>query len=695
MRDARAAPTYEESPALVVRPGKKSKPPTVSVAIDATPATRTESILNQIPIELVKNMEMINDLGPYEMKVERPLAKPQIVVIEHHHSRSDPLPMENVFKCIKPNFSTTRIYESDSGSASSLYAKINPKLKTRLPLRPGQETTPDDNRPIAETPKEDIYGQGISKMTTFGANEPPSDINVTCREPITDRQVISPAEALKTIKRRNYPKVLPDIEKRRSLPAPNSLYVPRLYGTLSKDHRHGLANVSTTGQPPPPPPRMFGTSKSLDLAEEVEDREPITTNLHVGPLLKRQDSGTGNNSDPNLIDSLERVAIDAQEVLSNHRIEYPDNLGSGGITTNPKCPLHGGGFGFDQGIAETSTSQSVDCLDRNLGNPNWYRNKDSSNVATKTAANSSLPNIVGNPNWYKPIAIKKDNVGEASPGILSTPLKSNLDIDRPNESKHPAEPKIVITPRVGNLLGQSGQNLSQAASGLTAQKDIPEEPKIIMTPRAGMLDRAYANERGKLIDCHQVSSSSIEPTAKSATSFASPSNVPKDDRHEPRIIFTPKEAKNPPTASSLKQPKIIIKPTTLPTKNRDQRNIPKVTAIPSPEAQNYQNFEKDTKGPEQPNEAVLRLEKPPLKEKPKVTRIPSFSRRKDDRPGNNDKPTEQKTDPVQRVHLVPSNHEKSNIPSPSKKESDSSTSTSNSSNSNTNTIKRKPTNNKK
>ncbi|XP_043284549.1 uncharacterized protein [Venturia canescens] len=695
LRDVTAAPTYEENPALIVRPGKKSKPPKVSVAIDATPATRTESILNQIPIELVKNMEMMNDLGGYDTDMERPLAKPQIVVIEHHHSRSDPLPMENVFKCVKPNFSTTRIYESDSGSASSLYAKINPKLKTRLP-RPGQETTPegagaDSNRPIQETLNEDIYGQGINKLTTFGANEPVADINVTCREPTTDRQVISPEEALKTIKRRNYPKVLPDIEKRRSLPAPNSLYVPRLYGTLSKDHRHGPGNASTTGQPPPPPPRMFGTSKSLDLAEEVEDREPITTNLHVGPLLKRQDSGTGNNSDPNLIDSLERVAIDAQEVLSNHRVEYPDNLGSGGITTNPKCPLHGGGFGFDQGIAEASTSQSVDCLDRNLGNPNWYRNKESQSVGTKTAANSSLPNIVGNPNWYKPVINKKDKDGEPPPDILSTPLRSNLDVERTNEFKHPAEPKIVITPRVGNLLGQSGQNLSQAASGLTVPKDVPEEPRIVITPRTGVVDHPHPGARGKLNDGHQIPSSPVDPPAKGTTTFFNPSHVPKDDRPEPRIIITPKEVKNPPGGSNLKQPKIIIKPTAVPTKNRDQRNIPKVPAIPSPEAQNYQNFEKDTKGPEQPNEAILRLEKPPLKEKPKVTRIPSFSRRKDDRSGNNAKPTDQQTDAGHRAHALPSNQEKSNIPSLSKKESDSSTSTSTSSNSNTNTIKRKPT----
>lgn len=48
-------PIYDESPALIVRPGKRCKLPKVSVAIDATPATRTDSVLNQIPIELTKN----------------------------------------------------------------------------------------------------------------------------------------------------------------------------------------------------------------------------------------------------------------------------------------------------------------------------------------------------------------------------------------------------------------------------------------------------------------------------------------------------------------------------------------------------------------------------------------------------------------------------------------------------------------
>lgn len=705
LKGSKAEPIYEQSPALVVRPGKKSKLPKVSVAIDATPSMRTESILNQIPIELAKDMEMINELGgDYDMELENIRSAPQVVVIEHHHSRSDPLPMESVFKCVKPNFSATRIYESDSGSASSLYAKINPKLKTRLP-RPGQTGTPEedvaDDQPAPKTPDEELYGKTMPKLRTFGTVDQPGDINVTCREPSRERDVISPEEALRTIKRRNYPKVLPDIEKRRSLPAPNSLFVPKVYGTLSKDHRHAHTG---TGNPPPPPPRMFGTSKSLDLAEEVEEREPITTNLHIGPLLKRQDSTSRNKSDPNLIDSFERVAIDAQEVLSNHRVEYGENLGSGGIPANPKCPLHGAPYLFSSGqdSVEANTSQSVDCLDRNIGNPNWYRMKDS--AGPSKLPNSSLPDIIGNPNWYQPAALLKGNIKtDASTGVVGS-MDNNIDTSRSfqnNETKSPAEPKIVITPRLGNLLGQSGQNLSHAVSSLTTTKNIPQEPKIVITPKK-MPERLTTAERGKL-------SEPTTPTNEQNILLGVGHPIeapclPREERHEPKIIITPKDSKHSATVSNIKQPKIIIKPTTNVQRSREQRNIPKVSAIPSPEVQNFQNTEKDTKGPDLPVDATPRSEKPPIKEKPKVTRIPSFSRRKDEHTGGVDAQSVylERTEVIQRVNAVPmsriatssTNTEKSNATTHPEKKSDSSGSTSNSSNSNTNTIKRKPLNKK-
>lgn len=622
LKERKEEPIYDESP-LVVRPGKKSKLPKISVAIDATPAARTESILNQVPIELTKSIEIANEYEPSPQ-----LMTPEVIVIEHHHSRSDPLPMENVLKTMKPNFSTPRIYESDSGSASSLYAKINPKLKSRLP-RPGLGTNTEAS--LSEDSKyenshgEEIYVKTGPILTTFGTN----DVNVTCREPTAERECISPEEALKTIKRRNYPKVLPDIEKRRSLPAPNTLFVPKQHANSLQDYKSGNRMNLFSSQPPLPPPRIFGTSKSLEksgfFAEENESQiegEPITTNLHVGPLLKRPDSGR-NNSDPNIIDSLE----------GNRSVQASGSVDT--IYANPKCPLHGNQYPF------SPTSQSVD---DDIG---------------------KSPGLldVGNPNWYKPVA------SESSPIMTSTASEPQIVISR-DERSAAMEPKIVITPRVVNPC--------QSNPAARSESKIEHEPKTIDLARNG---------------------GSSEGSNTSGSSMISR----EMERREPRIIITAREPKNCAPMNSLKQPKIIIKPTATLPRSRDQRNIPKVSAIPSPEQQNCQNSERDR--------ALEQREKPSLREKPRVTRIPSFSRRREE-PGIEKPSYIEKTEIVPRVEAAtskitnaPSTFDaKSGIPTPtttmmSKSEKtssmdSSSTSNGNSSNSNTGTIKRKPANKK-
>lgn len=654
MKERKDEPIYNESPALVVRPGKKSKLPKVSVAIDATPATRTESVLNQVPIELTKSIELLNEYEPTFNQDQ--LVSPQVVIIEHHHSRSDPLPMESVLKTVKPNFSTPRIYESDSGSASSLYAKINPKLKSRLP-RLGLGINAEV--PLAEQSKyehpldEEIYMKTGTILTTFGTG----DVNVTCREPTAERECISPEEALKTIKRRNYPKVLPDIEKRRSLPAPSSLFVPKQQASLLHDYKSGnRANLSSS-QPPLPPPRIFGPSKSLErgafFAEESESQcegEPITTNLHVGPLLRRQDSAK-NNSDPSIIDSLEG----GRTVQAGGSVDT--------IYANPKCPLHGGQYSFPP------TSQSVD---DDIGRP----------IGKLLEA--------GNPNWYKA-------------GVSESPIMAMASAT--------SEPQIVIS-----------RDERQSPATLEAGQPTME-PKIVITPR--VLNSCQVNQKPSLstrpedkID-HETKTGTAELRRNESSSDGLDSSsgllARETERREPRIIITAREPKNYAPASSLKQPKIIIKPTASLPRNRDQRNIPKVSAIPSPEQQNCQNSERDR--------ALELREKPLLREKPRVTRIPSFSRRREE--SGIEKPSYvEKTEIVQRVEAAPSkitntpstSDAKSGIPTPtttttttiaaaatvvatttmmSKSEKSASTDSSsasngNSSNSNTGTIKRKP-----
>ncbi|XP_076763167.1 uncharacterized protein LOC143430675 [Xylocopa sonorina] len=659
MRERKEEPIYDENPALVVRPGKKSKVPKVSVAIDATPATRTESILNQVPIELAKGVELNDSFDKsIEYSVIDPSqlqTTPQVVVIEHHHSKSDPLPMENVLKSMKPNFSTPRIYESDSESASSLYAKINPKLKSRLP-RPDLPMNPDGSF-MDQT--EEIYTKMGPKLTTFGVNSPPvCDVNVTSRDPITERECISPEEALRTIKRRNYPKVLPDIEKRRSLPAPNSLFAPKQHTSSLKDYRGGLHSSSSTHQPPQPPPRIFGPSKSLEFAEESENQfetELVTTNLHVGPLLKRQDYSTKNNSDPSIIDSLDE------------RIDRSRTHAGGSVDTiylNAACPVHE----ISQPISQS--------MDMNIGSPTVL-----------------LEAGIGNPNWYKAAPAGNET---AISTTLSEPRITGREVDRQPQfggsnwdTRIPAmEPRIVITPRVGNLLGQANQSLSQTVVNLSGTISDERLDRGVKTNTPFDSNTSSRSNISSSMDQSDslVSSSSPESRLPSATS---------QERKEPRIIITPRDVKG--SSSNLKQPKIIIKPTSSLQRTRDHRNIPKVTAIPPPE-QSCQSIDRDR--------LAEQRERPSLREKPKVTRIPSFSRRKDEPSSGIDRPPTypEKAEIVQRVEAVaggkvanvpPPVDGKSSIPTLQRKEGEKCSSTdSNNGVSTTGTIKKKPVNKK-
>lgn len=754
-------PIYAENPTITVRPGKKLKPsrvPKVSVAVDATPATRTESVLNQIPIELTPGEgepcpNQLDEIQSETLDSSSGLTSPQLVVIEHHHSKSDPLPLEGVFKITKTgNSSSQKISDSDCGSSSSLYAKINTKLKFKYPkvvspLSSGGELSASSNKTGSEnlydqvSTEESIYGaQAVPKFTTFESKLKGSDINVTCREPTMEREAISPEEALKTIKRRKYPKVLPDIEKRRSLPVPSSLFIPKQYGNSLKDYKNDSQPNSPVGENllPSSPPRIFGTSKSLDLAEERESQyetEPITTNLHVGPLLKRQDSTTKNNSDPNLIETMKRKGNHSKvEKLSMNQSQSSGNINGNihgiAMKTQVNSPQQ-----FSASSLNEPSGFLTNWTAKEMGNPNWYKPKPmqpSLHVGALVTP-SSVPDLsIGNPNWYKPLTsaacTHNNGTNDISSAILTIPtanetqaaiaerenivVKPFVVLGDGNNTKHnlvsnsarnfetpinssqqnwepkgPAEPKIVITPRVGNLLGQSGQSLSYTVSNMGAgisQKILDEGPKVAVPSRLNL------------------------------PAMVGQDVVLKEEKKEPKIIITANNSAKNSAPTSLKYPKIIIKPSTNPSHKptRDNKNIPKVSAIPSPECQTLKSndeersFEKD--------QAVHhQAEKPPLKEKPKVTRIPSFSKRKDDQVPKLEKAWSpvyaEKAEIVQTIEAVPNSKVtdippsptkdlKSGIPMFSKKSTekspsiDSSNSTENSGASNTGTIKKKPSN---
>lgn len=161
---------------------------------------------------------------------------------------------------------------------------------------------PPANLPVAIPPPLDLdRNSPVPRFLTF--SPPPTnlvDINVTSRDPVSEVPMLSHEEALRTIQRRNYPKVLPDIEKRRSMPP-----------SANPANNH---SSPATGRrlpiPPSPPPRMFGPSRSLECIEDNDATDGInndinsaTSNLHVGQLTRRGvDSMDKNRSDPSLAD---------------------------------------------------------------------------------------------------------------------------------------------------------------------------------------------------------------------------------------------------------------------------------------------------------------------------------------------------------------------------------------------------------
>lgn len=235
------SPTRPVSPTETQNVAKKAEK--VSVAVDATPGARGASVMRQQPIELTKSLEYFNN-----------------------RRSSTPL-----------NSSSSSLEQADPVEIIKIeHAKPKPELTL------------------------DIYAQSFKKnLTTF--QDP--DINVTSKSdddeilPVTD---VSPEEALQTIKRRNYPKVLPNFPdnrpKRMSMPVGTTLHIES-----SSSPNSPTGRVSCRFPPPQPPPRGCSTlgrkSSTLPLTQspailaeeppDFEEPEMACNNLFVGPLLPR------------------------------------------------------------------------------------------------------------------------------------------------------------------------------------------------------------------------------------------------------------------------------------------------------------------------------------------------------------------------------------------------------------------------
>ncbi|XP_044751984.1 neuroligin-4, Y-linked-like isoform X2 [Coccinella septempunctata] len=274
----------------------------VSVAIDATPSGRGPSVLAQQPIELSKSLDLgasssksplrrsatmedfspkaVEEIADLTKSVTSLISQPTIVKISHSHSKSDPV--------------------------------------------------------------EDIYvSSKTKKLKTF---DPEVDVNVTSCDEKKSTRPLSPEESLMTIKRRNFPKVLPDYptkeslaQKRRSMPAPNlSVPINDLRHRMKMPPAPPVRTTSTLGRKPQtqPPDELVCNSAPVLLEENSSSPEPEFTynNLYVGPLIPKNQIKNKDTLDTNPIYSslsaLKKTDTSTEKVA---RVAI--------VTTDPKNPI--------------------------------------------------------------------------------------------------------------------------------------------------------------------------------------------------------------------------------------------------------------------------------------------------------------------------------------------------------------------
>nr|CAD7444738.1 unnamed protein product [Timema bartmani] len=237
---------------------QRSKVKKISVAVDATPAARSASVLKQMPIEL-----MSKSLGELDTKSistsmltlsKKPSLKrcatagedlavasvssvtaslsprevlrrstsvsfhlytppPQFqnhdnVRIEHSHSRSDPV--SNVMPCVSPKGTNNqKLGGSQTLNRHLVDISLDPKDQYYKPIQMAQ-TIHGQKFPIKHGTLK--YNRDI-EATANPADILPKDINVTSRDSNEDKDVSPLMDPLTHIQRRNFPKVLPDFPR--------------------------------------------------------------------------------------------------------------------------------------------------------------------------------------------------------------------------------------------------------------------------------------------------------------------------------------------------------------------------------------------------------------------------------------------------------------------------------------------------
>ncbi|XP_065163023.1 uncharacterized protein [Atheta coriaria] len=312
--------------------GKKEK---VSIGIDATPAARSPSILRQQPIELTKSLD-------YSTRSSEELE--DVLGLKRSATESN-------IACPPSDL------KEDQSVGNSTIVKIEHPPQQH----PVGKSEPD---PYGWSP---IYAQPGKKMKSF---DPSNDVNVTSREEDDCVTPLTPEESLQIIKRRNFPKVLPDYpdrqnmtmaQKRRSMPVASPLFMP-IPENPSMSQPNSPNKMFNNYRPMPPPrgcstlgrksqtlPQYIGynpgfTPQSpVQIADEPPSpKEPEITcnNLYVGPLIpKDKDKEKEKEFDMQPIyDNLKIISKVASEADVPQHLEKkttPKTI----ITTDPDNPI--------------------------------------------------------------------------------------------------------------------------------------------------------------------------------------------------------------------------------------------------------------------------------------------------------------------------------------------------------------------
>lgn len=258
---------------IPVHTHKSKKAEKISVAVDATPAGRGSSVMRQQPIELSKSLDYSSfDSGT---DIEAPLIRANTIddicnFTSGGNTSQKSLTSINVTLAPVEEPTIIRIEHGHGKSDSSSTNSIGRRLKTFDP-----------------------------------------DVNVTSRDENLFSTPLTPEESLQAIKRRNFPKVLPDFSgdnkqstthKRRSMPAPNNLFLP-IPENPSLSQPNSPTGKSTIKCPPTPPPRIsssLGRNGHIPLAQSApaiaqepplpEEPELTCNNLYIGPLIPSREN---------------------------------------------------------------------------------------------------------------------------------------------------------------------------------------------------------------------------------------------------------------------------------------------------------------------------------------------------------------------------------------------------------------------